>query len=316
MLLYRMGFKLLSADGGAQLGLDPQRIGGPMSQIDVVGIDDELALAIECKSAERMGRRNQFQDELGKFALIRDRFARAVTEKYPASSKRQIILAMFLANISLSDNDKERAKEANVHIFDSQDLDYYEKLTKHLGPAAKYQFFADMLPGKTIPGLHIRVPAVKTRMGKFNCYTFPLSPEYLLKISYVSHRSKGKASDVHTYQRMIKKSRLTKIKEYISNAGIFPTNIVVNLDKKRLIFEPIQQKHTKEERAESGVLGWLDIRPAYKSAWVIDGQHRLFAYSGHPLATTSHLSVLGFEGLPPSKQAQLFIDINAMLPVS
>lgn len=62
---------------------------------------------------------------------------------------------------------------------------------------------------------------------------------------------------------------------------------------------------------DSGLLGWLDIKPAYKSAWIIDGQHRLFAYSGHEKAAKSKLSILAFEGLLASKQAELFIDINA-----
>jgi DNA sulfur modification protein DndB len=146
-------------------------------------------------------------------------------------------------------------------------------------------------------------------MGGSNCYTFSISPEYLLKISYVSHRSKGKASDVHTYQRMLNKSRLRKIKQYITNNGIFPTNIVLNLENNRLQFERVRQEQSDDQ--DSGVLGWLDIKPAYKSAWIIDGQHRLFAYSGHERATKSKLSVLAFEGLLPSKQAELFININA-----
>jgi DNA sulfur modification protein DndB len=311
MLLYRMQFAFLSGQGGGKLRLDPRKSEGPKSQIDVVGIEEELALAIECKSQERFGRRSQFQEELAKLAQIRERFVRAVNEQFEGIHRKQAALILFVANVDLSKNDKERALEANVHLFDEADLDYYEKLTAHLGPAAKYQFFADMLPGKTVSGLTIRVPSVRTRMAGFNCYTFPISPEYLLKISYVSHRSKGKASDVHTYQRMLSKARLTKIKQYISEAGVFPTNIVVNIDKKRLTFERIKQETKKEEQEDSGVLGWLDIRPAYKSAWIIDGQHRLFAYSGHPRAHSSHLSVLAFEGLPPSKQAQLFIDINA-----
>jgi DNA sulfur modification protein DndB len=184
-------------------------------------------------------------------------------------------------------------------------------LVSHIGPAAKYQFFADMLPGKSVSGLKIRVPCVKSKMGGYSCYTFPISPEYLLKISYVSHRSKGKASDVNTYQRMVAKSRLKKIKEYISDQGVFPTNIVINLDKDCINFEKTHQNNTSEEQELSGTLGWLDIKPTYKSAWIIDGQHRLFAYSGHERAKNSHLSVLAFEGIPPSVQAQLFVDINA-----
>lgn len=312
MLLYRMQFSFMSAAGGAKIRLDSKNEDSPTTQLDVVGIEDELGLVIECKSQEKYSKRPQFADDLAKLVQIRERFGRGVNGvQFPSRHKRQVALVFFFSNVELTKNDKERAAQSNVHVFDERDLDYYEKLVSHLGPAAKYQFFADMLPGRSVPGLEIRVPCVRTRMGKFNSYCFPISPEYLLKISYVSHRSKGKASDVHTYQRMLSKSRLGKIRQYITDAGIFPTNIVVNLEKKRLHFERIQQDNTKEEQDESGVLGWLDIRPAYKSAWIIDGQHRLFAYSGHPRARTSHLSVLAFEGLPPSKQAQLFIDINA-----
>jgi DNA sulfur modification protein DndB len=62
---------------------------------------------------------------------------------------------------------------------------------------------------------------------------------------------------------------------------------------------------------DAGVLGWLSIRSAYRSAWIIDGQHRLFAYSGLKKASKGRLAVLAFEGLNPSKQAELFVDINA-----
>jgi DGQHR domain-containing protein len=106
---------------------------------------------------------------------------------------------------------------------------------------------------------------------------------------------------------MLSRGRLNRIREYIDNDGVFPTNIVVNLESKRIQFERAKQQSENEE----GLLGWLDIRPTYKSAWIIDGQHRLFSYSGHPRAATSRLAVLAFEGLPPSRQAALFIDINA-----
>lgn len=305
-LLYKMNFTHLSKDGGAKIQKDPN---SPANQIDVVSIDDDVAIAIECKSSEKYARRPQFQEELGKFSLIRESFALDVNNQFEGERKKQVALAMFLSNISLSDNDKERAKQANIIIFDDHDLDYYKKLAKHLGPAAKYQFLADIFPGKLVPGLTIKVPAVRTKMGGAHCFTFSISPEYLLKIAYVSHRSKGKASDINTYQRILIKKRLVDIGNYIDEDGIFPTNIVINFEKKTLNFQKIHQEEARDP--DAGVLGWLDIKAAYKSAWIIDGQHRLFAYSGHDRASKSLLSVLAFEGLMPSKQAELFIDINA-----
>ncbi len=307
-LLYRMRFKFLSGRGGAQLQVNAGQE-SPKTQIDVVAIDDEVAIALECKSAEKFAKRPQFQQELGKHSLIRDRFTNAARKQFEPQSKRLVVLAMFASNVLLSENDKARAKDANVLLLDEKDLLYYETLIAQIGPAARYQFLAEILPGKSIPNLEIKVPAIRIKMGGSNCYTFSISPEYLLKISYISHRAKGKASDVNTYQRMVSKGRLNKIRQYIDDDGIFPTNIVLNLDRSKLSF----QRSAQEENSstEHGIAGWLDVRATYKCAWIIDGQHRLFAYSGHPNAGKSRVAVLAFEGLPASEQARLFIDINA-----
>jgi DNA sulfur modification protein DndB len=217
------------------------------------------------------------------------------------------VLAIFTWDVLLSENDVERAQEQKIALLNENDLHYNEQLAAHLGPAAKYQFFADMMPGKQVHGLRLAVPALETKMGKHTCYSFSITPEYLLKIAYVSHRLKGKASDVNTYQRMIKKSRLKKIREYISENGVFPTNIVVSLEGRRSVRFEKGEQHGGPEGARFGT---LHLNPTYRSAWIINGQHRLFAYSGHDRAKNSHLSVLAFQNLPASQQAQLFIDIN------
>ena len=307
-LLYRMKFQYLSGKGGARLKINSEDE-SPESQLDIVALDDEVAISIECKSSEQTSRRPQFQHELGKHILTRERFTAAARKEFNPPARRLVVLAMLTSNIVLSENDRLRAKEANVVLLDEHDLYYYETLVSHIGPAARYQFLAELLPGKTVPNLEIRVPAIRAKMGGANCYTFSISPEYLLKIAYVSHRAKGKASDVSTYQRMLSRGRLSKIRQYIDDDGIFPTNIVLNIDKNKMSF----QRSSQEEDAsvEHGVAGWLDIKATYKCAWIIDGQHRLFAYSGHPRAPKSRLAVLAFEGLAPSEQARLFIDINA-----
>lgn len=307
-LLYNMGFSHLSGKRGAYLVLDTKNPQSPKNQIDVVGLDSEVSVGIECKSSKEPRKNAQFKEQLAKHAIIRQRFADVVNKQFKLPHKRISVLAFFTWDLILTDNDIERAQHEKVVLFNEHDLDYYEQLVAHLGPAAKYQFFADMLPARRVHGLEIKVPALKTKMGKNTCYIFSISPEYLLKIAYVSHRMKGQATDIDTYQRMIKKSRLNKIRSYIAENGIFPTNIIISLEagKRHIRFEPHRDKGVKGE-AEYGN---LKLTPCYKSAWIIDGQHRLFAYSGHERSAKSHLSVLAFEGLPPSQQAQLFIDIN------
>lgn len=308
-MLHRMRFAQLSGQGGASIVISPSDEKSPETQIDVAALDDEIALCIECKASESPSRRSGFSEELAKLAMLRQSFSQAVARQFPIGHKRQVVLAMFLSNAILSDNDKTRAREANIVLFDERDLAYYESLISHLGSAAKYQFFADMMPGKEVPGLRIRMPAIRFKMGGSICYSFTVSPEYLLKICYVSHRSKGKASDIDAYQRMVSRSRLSKIKRYITDKGFFPTSIVINLEAKKILWDKVKQD--AESDLDCGVLGWLEIRPAYKTAWIIDGQHRLLAYSGHERAAKSKLSVLAFTGLPPSQQARLFIEINS-----
>jgi len=261
-LLYRMGFTHLSSADGAVLVLDPKSNDSPRTKIDVVGLDHEIALAVECKSSEGLSKRPQFQEELGKFALIRRRFAAVVNSQFKMDVKRQVVLAMFLSNILLSKNDRKRAKEHNILLFDEHDLDYFERLVKHTGIAAKYQLFCEMLPNKPIRGLEIRLPAVRTKIGGALCYSFCISPAYLLKIAYVSHRSKTKGADIDTYQRMVKKSRLDRIRGYISDGGIFPTNIVINLSDKHLEFHQMRQDlfveiNSKQKRVKKSLLDEL-----------------------------------------------------------
>ncbi len=172
MLFYQMGFDWLSGSGGVIL-----RSGTNTNQIDVVAVDSEVSIAVECKSMVEPGKRPQFQGELGKFTLLRETFTRQSRELDGATEGRQVAFVMFLRNAVLSDRDRERAKSANVTVFDSADLEYYEQLTNHIGSAARFQFLADVMAERRIPGLSLTLPAIKSRMGGHTCYTFSISPD-------------------------------------------------------------------------------------------------------------------------------------------
>lgn len=305
-LLYRMGFTNMSGKGGAFVRIANDE-GAPKSQLDVVAIDSEVALCVECKSFEGPKKEPKIQEKLGRLESLRRPFGTAIG-KIPPEGKRHIGSVMFTWDVILSETDIARAEEARVNLYDIHDLEYFEALVRLLGPAARYQLLAEVFRGRQIAGLELKVPALRSRMGSLTWYSFAIRPEYLLKIAYIAHRAKGKAIDLDAYQRMISKSRLKKIGEYISAEGVFPTNIVVNVEaEKHLRFD--RGKHDGDD--EGALFGWLTLTPAYGAAWIIDGQHRLFAYSGHARSASSYLNVLAFAGLNASKQAQLFVDINS-----
>jgi DNA sulfur modification protein DndB len=307
-LFYRMGFQHLSGRNGCGLTLSADVKDGPEDQIDVVAVDSEVGLAVECKSVENPKKDQSLPDWISRFAGMRKRFSDSIRRAVPTDAKRHTAMIVFTWDIILTENDRTRAEEQAVTIFDHADLEYFEALVKHLGTAARYQFLCEVFRGKPIHGLAVRVPALRTRMGRNTCYTFSIRPEYLLKIGYVAHRAKGKAIDVDMYQRMISKGRLNKIAEYVSEGGTFPTNIVINIREKR--YAEFQRGEQKGD-AEGALFGWLTLRPAYGCAWIIDGQHRLFAYSGHDRAGKDFLNVLAYEALSSGDQAQMFVDINS-----
>ena len=312
MLMYRMGFSFLTGDGGAVIRV-PTPSGELKNQVDVLAADEDIVLAIECKSQNERGRRPQLQAELAKAAALREPIARSLA-RGAETVKRPIVMALWTYNAVHSMTDEERAASHSMLLLDQGDLEYYEVLVGQLGEAARFQFLADLVTGRPIPGLATRVPALRSKMGGYVCYTFSIAPSYLLKIAYVSHRARGKQSDLQTYQRMVSKARLRKIARYISDPdAAFPTNIVINLEKGKS-GAGAQFERAKQEGDDVGAtFGWLTLRPTYRSAWVIDGQHRLFAYAlvPHHRAETSSLTVLAFEGLPGAVQQKLFVDINA-----
>jgi DGQHR domain-containing protein len=311
-LLYRMGFKLLSGEGGAWLQANASETERSSNQIGLVAVDDEVAFAITCRSTETPRKYTTAQEDLALYVSLRERFTKAIRGQFTSATgeslKRPSIFAVWTHGFVISDADRAKAEADRVPLLDERDLDYYEQLVSQVGSAGRFQFLADLLEGRSVPGLEIKVPAIRSKIKGSNAYTFCVSPEYLLKIGFVSHRAKGKPSDIDAYQRLLKKNRLRSIRQYIDEGGIFPTNIVVNVAESRwLQFERGKQ----EADGKSSTFGWLNIRPAYRVAWIIDGQHRLFAYADHPLASKSLVSVMAFVGLEPSEQARLFVDINA-----
>ena len=171
-LFYRMGFTHLSGNGGAFLDVKSKDPSGSSNQIDVVALDSEVAVAVECKSVSQRRREARFQGIIAQHAAIRARFVNAVNSEFPAEFKRTCALTVLTSNVIVSDNDKKRAAEKKISLINEHDLSYYEKLVDYLGPAARYQFLADILPGRPIPGLSISVPALESKVGRLTCYTF------------------------------------------------------------------------------------------------------------------------------------------------
>ena len=197
-LLRRMRYPQLN---GKHFKLEYERPDGTKNskQIDVFAKDDETVLVIECKSRATRGRKLLSKD-LSETYYLQKPIADAVRRIYGRSFRPQIIWMYVTKNIIWSEPDLARADAINVRVVTENEFQYYDKFIRHMGPAGRYQFLAEFLRGKKIPGLEdIKIPAVRGRLGKHTFYSFVIPAKHLLKIAFVNHnalKSPGRTSRV------------------------------------------------------------------------------------------------------------------------
>lgn len=304
-LMARMGYPVMN---GADFKISYERRDGSIGrkQVDVFAKDSETVVIVECKCREARGRRS-LQKDIHETENLQKPFANAVRRHFGPELKPKILWFYVTENIIWSDSDVERAEAANIKIISENELQYFEAYIAHVGSAGRYQFLAEFLAGHSIPELSgIKVPATRGYFGGDKFYAFTISARTLLKIAFVNHQALNHPDSRPAYQRMISKARLQNIGRFIEGGGYFPTNILVNFDAD-CVFDFLGQQGA----GDNTKLGLLHLPNRYKSAWIIDGQHRLFGFTNLPEKYLDlPLFVIAFERLPAKNEADLFITIN------
>jgi DNA sulfur modification protein DndB len=306
-LFASLGFTTLNKDRNLKIPYDKTN-SVLTQQIDVLAKDDESILIIECKSAKR-NKKGDFKKELDAIKGNIDGIIKSLKEIFPdVKFKYKYIFAT--ENYALSEPDEERLKVLNAVHFDREAIEYYLKMFDQIGLAARYQLLGNLFAGQEIPEMDNRIPAIRGKMGGHTYYAFSIEPQKLLKISFVLHRSKANINMMPTYQRIIKKNRLQSIHKFIDEEnGYFPNSIVISIDsgkKGELEFDQANT-HVQSSVACAGI---LHLPKKYRSAFIIDGQHRLYGYANSRFSGTNSIPVVAFLNLERSEQVKLFMQIN------
>ena len=302
-----MGFSELSLGGNFRISVGKNT---SPRQIDVFAKDKETSLVIECTQTDTP-RVRDLSELIDKINALRDPILKSIQSHYGRTPKVKTKFVIATRNIIWRQADVDKCKNAGIAILRDEEIDYYKQLVKHLKHAARYQLLAHMFSGTGVEALAKQVPATQGFMGGKKFYNFLIRPTDLLKIAYVGHRSSRNVNDLKTYQRMLQPQRLRQIGEYIDKGGKFPTNIVVNIKaRKNLRFE------RGGEQVGDESFGILHLPQIYSSAWIIDGQHRLYGYAYSSRGKEgkedkSTVPVLAFENLSVEDEMNMFIDINS-----
>lgn len=304
LMFHAMGYPRMNRDSSLVISYDKSNP-NLTKQVDVFAADDETVLVVECKAAEKPDTPGDFKTQIESFQYVRGGIIQAIKQEYGSTIEPKFIWAT--SNYTLG-KDIERLKAADIAHFDDEVIEYYIGLARHLGVSAKYQLLGNLFASKDIKNMPTTVPAIKGKMGGHTYYSFSIEPERLLKIGYVLHRSDANRGMMPTYQRIVKASRLKSIQEFVETGGYFPNSVIISIDapkKKGLKFD-IKSGDTDSDTK----LGILHLPKKYCSAYIIDGQHRLYGYSGSDYAKTNTIPVVAFENLDKKEQIRLFMEIN------
>lgn len=276
-------------------------------EVDVYAEDDETALIIECKSRKERGRRT-LQKDIQETISLQNYFRESINARFKERQKPKIIWIYVTENIPWSEPDISRATSHDIKIITENELQYFETFIHHMGPAGKFQILGEFLKGQKVPGLsEVKLPAIRGKVGGETFYSFVTSPRHLLKIAFINHQALNHPDGRPAYQRMVNAKRIKEIGEFIEKGGFFPTNILINFsDKPR--FDLISNSENTDDNLK---FGWITLPSKYRSAWIIDGQHRLYGFSHlDEKYMDRSLFVLAFERMAVQKEADLFITIS------
>ncbi len=308
-LFHGMDFDKISGSG-IELPIKSGEFAHGSWPVDVVAIDGEFAFAVSCLYQERSGPRGSLEEDLTEFSNQAGAVANGL-RRLVGQHDLNVIMVYATENVKWSEELKQRAEELKVVVWTETDVYALQELAKVAGGAAKYQIYSRVLHSRKIRKFEVQVPALQARAGGHTYYCFITSPERLLQVAYVHHRV-GTYSYVDMtegYQRLLAKSRVREIEHFIEEGGFFPGSVIVNFKRKLKVDALCNKDQVARLEPESRPVV-LTLPPYYGSAWVIDGQHRLYGYGNIAKRKSETIPVVAFEDEPNQLETRLFVEIN------
>ena len=283
----------------------------------------------------------RIRGNLGEFLRIIDGMVEGFKDlhgQYETSRVKVFYIHICGTKDSFSQSEKEEFP--NILLWGNMELEYFKWLGECIHYSARFELFRYLGLSKsdignvqsTVHSANAQMPIIypPNYIGPIQgcrVVTFMLSAAELLEMGYVL-RKEGWAKQSGLYQRLLDKSKMIRIREYIvKKESSFFNNIIVALPGNAVVMDSNNLTHSifdhSSGRQDTGL--YLSLPSEYNTLGIIDGQHRVYAYheGGDHDDTVSrlrrdrHLLVTGVM-FPNSMddeerlklQSQIFLDIN------
>jgi len=289
---------------------DQFKIGG--IQVDVCGGHENTLLIIECTMQQELGAKS-IRDKITEIRGESSTIEKGLRTDPIYKKYKDIKYVLAIKNIQAKKNDIEFANyggKPRVYIWDDNLITYYSDLYAKIKEYAKYNLLGEIGIKPSFQNT-ISVPAFLTIVNKIKMYSFLIDPKDLLEVSYVARRE---TRNERYYQRLIEKKKLKKIAEYINNNNILPNNLIISFGEhiRKYIKYHVKFQNFMGQCTSSNLnvqFGILEFPRDYRSCWIIDGQHRLYAFV-NVNKFLFNMPIIAFEGLNIQDQCKIFLDIN------
>ena len=215
----------------------------------------------------------------------------------------QIYLGYYLGDDTIYKNNRSSLESKNILVWNNNAVKYFEKVSETLGNLTRNEIMYREFSIKDDDRTSKPIPAIKFKQGSLLLHLFTLSASELLKIAYVSRR--GSSRD-ESYQRIINPNRLKSLTNFIKDSkNLLIVNPII------IAFDPeIYGRVTYNDEKK------LNFKNTACSAWIIDGQHRIFAFKDIDLNSNKckklniDIPVVALEESSKSLQSETFLNIN------
>lgn len=287
--------------------------------IDVCTIHGDHLILIECKKSYP-SHSSKFNKEIDHAIVNSEKISKGKTKNIKSSDLGKITLSE-IQNITdvhygfvieeTHNKEKTISKKLESHkmaFWNENAINHFYNSAKVLGSAAQYEILNEFNIKSPPEDFHAE-QAVKIKQNENELYLLGMHPSILLRMAYVYRRISTRPS---SYQRVISKQRLPIISDfYKKNRNLLLANsVIIAFDEDKEI-----QKEVEWNRSGDGK---LHFPTSYACAWIIDGQHRVYAFKDTKygeIPTTAEskkfkLPVVAFKKLPTPSQSRTFVDIN------
>ena len=281
-----------------------------LTEVDVCAIHGTDLFLMECKNGKLKNKNTELRRKKDLITAILSKSIQKISgDSNPKLSLSKlddiesVYLGYCLGDEHVYKNHRSSLESKKILVWNNDAITYFDTVSETLGNPTRNEILFREFKVIDQDTKTQNIPAIKFKQGNLILHLFTLDVSDLLKIAYVSRR--GTKRD-ESYQRIINSDRLESLHRFIiESQNLIMANPII------LAFDP--EIFGRVKYVKDGIMEFTNVAC---SAWIIDGQHRIFAFRDIDLGSRRYkkynikIPIVALEKSNPEIQSETFVNIN------